>query len=355
MNLHSQLRAASVQRALDEQRERQPGVFWASSAGYDLRRLAFQFQPAPETPTFDSRMWRLFRLGDMVEDQVRHLLRDNEEDGDHIPIGKHDEPRWSVRIADGGPFPCLSCAGSGLLEKRCGQCDEDGMVDFDRGEVAVREPCQCRECYRCEGAGTLDGWHLVGRLDAYKLQVELPTGGLLHHVNVEIKSMSDFGFRRFVKGDIEPRYLAQAQATMFGATAEGLECRSTCFVAYKKQTSALWTQPYLENPTLQAALIGKHREVARLVDSGVHPLDMPECGGDDYGLDMGKTGNPMNWGCRYCDHWGDCHPNHVAFVGSRGTIQALDASAVPAAAKVTKTGSNVTWRDDWAKPEESEV
>tara|TARA_R100001591_G_scaffold6454_1_gene12745 strand:+ start:1499 stop:2482 length:984 start_codon:yes stop_codon:yes gene_type:complete len=136
---------------------------------------------------------------------------------------------------------------------------------------------------------------------------------------LEVKSMSDYGFKKFRQNGLseDDTYYAQVQAYMLARTRMDLQdCNYAYVVAYGKTTGAYdvdiidadtnhWRpvapihgQWIKADPDYQEMLIGKFRSV---IDSA-GPEDFPRPFGPGK---KGKLGFP----CSYCSYMGECFPN----------------------------------------------
>lgn len=141
-----------------------------------------------------------------------------------------------------------------------------------------------------------------------QLQIKLPVNGTFisghpdgvlfedkQQYLLEVKSMSSYGFEKFMKGDIDEAYLAQVNAYM-----ECLGLDKCVFVGLNKESGVLHEIVLDKNP----AIVEKVRK--NLLDV-IHstPDQLPEqpkeYGPDDKGF--------YSWQCLYCSFWGHCRTN----------------------------------------------
>ncbi len=123
-------------------------------------------------------------------------------------------------------------------------------------------------------------------------------------VNVEVKSMPSYSFKRFEKGDINEDYISQIQAEMAGLGVE-----KTCMVAVCKD-NGVFNERIID---FNGMIHNKNLDnIKTVLDSTPEELPEPRYQSNDKG--------EYPWQCLYCGWWQACHENAEKVLKSKRYI-----------------------------------
>ena len=109
---------------------------------------------------------------------------------------------------------------------------------------------------------------------------------------LEVKSMSDYGFRNFEKGIINEGYIAQTNSYM-----DVLKIKKCLFVAINKNNGVMEEKLTKYNPKIVKETIKSFRDVINSTKEDLPPRKH----------NPDKKGK-LPWQCLYCSYWGYCRP-----------------------------------------------
>lgn len=112
-------------------------------------------------------------------------------------------------------------------------------------------------------------------------------------INIEVKSMSSFGYDKFERGDIDKEYIYQAHAQMMAKRVS-----ETVFIALNKN-NGVFSEQVIQLDEKVAVDIYKRLET--VFKSTKDNLPEAEHKPDEKGF--------YDWRCVYCPYWGLCHTN----------------------------------------------
>jgi len=110
---------------------------------------------------------------------------------------------------------------------------------------------------------------------------------------LEVKSMSDYGFKNFEKGIIDDGYIAQANTYM-----SVLDIKQTVFVAINKNNSVIEEKIVKRDDKIVKNIINNFRNIINTTKDDLPPRAF-EPGKKDF----------YPWNCLYCPYWKHCIPN----------------------------------------------
>ena len=183
----------------------------------------------------------------------------------------------------------------------------DGRAKFtfflgDLVELALLKVAKLSGCYlfatglqQIEMSINIEGVEIKGHPDGFLLD-----NGKLYLV--ECKSMSDYSFNDFQKGNISEGYIAQVNMYM-----HILKLEKTVFVALGKNNSVIGEQIVEKDERIVNSIISKFKKVIKSDKKHLPPRS--------YKPD--KKGK-LPWQCLYCSYWMHCYPQaHKKVVNSR--------------------------------------
>lgn len=132
----------------------------------------------------------------------------------------------------------------------------------------------------------VDGKEIFGRPDGL---ICSDGTGLL-----EVKSMSDFAYGRFERGEIEESYVYQYNAYM-----DALNLNWCCFVALNKNSGVIGERIVYRDEKIVAQIKENLRSVLSSTPDALPPI--PQWATPD-------AKGFYDWKCLYCGFWKECHP-----------------------------------------------
>ena len=186
--------------------------------------------------------------------------------------------------------------------------DARGKLTFflgDLTELAILKLARLSGCHifatgleQLEVSINIDGVEIVGH----------PDGLFLHKGTtylVECKSMSDYGFKDFEKGNISSSYIAQVNMYMYL-----LNIKNAIFLALNKNNSVLGEKIVSYSPKVVSEVIERFRKVIHSTKD-----NLPE---REFKPD--KNGK-LPWQCSYCPFWKICYKKaEKKLVGRRNEL-----------------------------------
>ena len=213
------------------------------------------------------------------------------------------ESKPGLRLSAGGKCPRQQAYGLHGFEKKGKEIDGRAKIIFFQGDLVELVIVQLAKQAGCSIAGT--GLSQMGTwLTIEEHQIPGHPDGVLFNGKpylIEVKSMADFSFKKFEKGDVDDSYKAQVSLYM---EAMGLdEC---VFVGLNKNNGIMHEIIIKKDPELVEKL---KSNLSVILKSTKDKLPEPA-------YKVGEKGF-YPWQCLYCSFWGHCRPNAEKVLVSR--------------------------------------
>ena len=156
----------------------------------------------------------------------------------------------------------------------------------------------------------------------------------------ECKSMSPFGYDRFIRNGIDNQggYISQCQAYM-----HGLGLKQACLVVVNKATGHIAEQIIKPNQSYIDNLISNIDTISSLREGNITLDQLPRIDTIEETYYKKKTGNlKLDWRCSYCDYIDYCWKDEIVLAFKNGkpiyyVASSLNKDTLPKGTKITDT------------------